>query len=226
MAATKLSPTSRGALPPYRREFVDFAIRVGALQFGSFKTKAGRASPYFFNAGLFNDGARLRELAHFYARAAMDSGIAFDMVFGPAYKGITLACATAMAMAEFGRIVPYAYNRKEAKDHGEGGRVVGAPLAGRVLIVDDVMSAGTSVRESVSLILESGARLAGVIVALDRQEKGTGSQSAAQEVRRAYGMPVTAIANLDDMLATLNARPELSAYAPAVEAYRRRYGAA
>lgn len=225
MTDSNASPGSRGAAPTYRREFVDFAIRVGALRFGAFKTKAGRASPYFFNAGLFNDGARLRELAHFYARAAMDSGIAFDMVFGPAYKGIALACATSMAMAEFGRIVPYAFNRKETKDHGEGGVVVGAPLAGRVLIIDDVMSAGTSVRESVSLILEAGARLAGVIVALDRQEKGTGSQSAAQEIRRAYGMPVTAIASLDDVLTTLKARPELFAYGPAIEAYRRQYGA-
>lgn len=218
-------PGASGAAAPYRREFVDFAIRVGALRFGNFKTKAGRASPYFFNAGLFNDGSRLRELAHFYARAAMDSGIAFDMVFGPAYKGIPLACATAMALAEFGRVVPYAFNRKESKDHGEGGLVVGAPLAGRVLIIDDVMTAGTSVRESVSLILESGARLAGVIVALDRQEKGTSSQSAAQEIRRAYGTPVSAIASLDDVLSMLKSRPELLAYGPAIEAYRRQYGA-
>ena len=219
------SSGASGAVAPYRRDFVDFAIRAGALRFGNFKTKAGRASPYFFNAGLFNDGARLRELSRFYARAALDSGIAFDMVFGPAYKGIPLACGTAMALAEFGRVVPYAFNRKEAKDHGEGGTVVGAPLAGRVLIIDDVMSAGTSVRESVALILASGARLAGVIVALDRQEKGTASQSAAQEIRRAYDTTVTAIANLDDVLSTLQSHPELLAHGPAIEAYRRQYGA-
>ena len=195
------------------------------LRFGEFKTKAGRLSPYFFNAGLFNDGASLGELARYYAQAALASGIAFDLIFGPAYKGITLAAATAMALAELGHNVPFSYNRKEAKDHGEGGNIVGAPLAGRVLIIDDVISAGTSVRESEALIRAAGAVPAGVLIALDRQERGQGAMSATQEVSRTYGIPVTAIATLDDVLATLRGRADLRDRIPAIEEYRRQYGA-
>ncbi len=218
------------AAPPaagqdFRREFVDFAIRIGVLRFGEFKTKAGRLSPYFFNAGLFHDGASLGALARYYARAALASGIAFDMLFGPAYKGITLAAVTAVALAEMGHNVPFSYNRKEAKDHGEGGSIVGAPLAGRVLIVDDVISAGTSVRESEALIRAAGATPAGVLIALDRQERGQGALSATQEVSRDYGVPVAAIATLDDVLATLAGRDDLRDRLPAIEAYRRQYGA-
>lgn len=213
------------AVDPLAQAFVAFAVETGVVQFGRFTTKAGRQSPYFFNAGLFNTGRGLGRLAGFYADRLFASGLDCDMIFGPAYKGIALAAALAVECAQRGRDLPFAYNRKEAKDHGEGGTIVGAPLAGRVLIIDDVMTAGTSVRESVSLILESGARLAGVIVALDRQEKGTNSQSAAQEIRRAYGTPVSAIASLDDVLSTLKSRPELLAYGPAIEAYRRQYGA-
>jgi orotate phosphoribosyltransferase len=217
------------AAPPaagqdFRREFVEFAIRAGVLRFGEFRTKAGRLSPYFFNAGLFHDGRSLGALSRFYARAALASGIAFDVLFGPAYKGITLAAATAIALAELGHNVPFSYNRKEAKDHGEGGSIVGAPLAGRVLIVDDVISAGTSVRESEALIRAAGAKPAGVLIALDRQERGQGTLSATQEVTQAFGIPVTAIATLDDVLATLRARAELRDHVPAIEAYRRQYG--
>jgi orotate phosphoribosyltransferase len=208
----------------FRREFVDFAIRTGVLRFGEFKTKAGRLSPYFFNAGLFNDGASLGALAGFYARAALASGIAFDLVFGPAYKGITLASATAVALAQLGHNVPFSFNRKEAKDHGEGGSIVGAPLAGRVLIIDDVITAGTSVRESASLIQAAGATVAGVLIALDRQERGQGELSAVQEVNRTFGIPVAAIATLEDVLATLSGRADLRGRVPAIEAYRRQYG--
>ena len=205
-------------------EFVDFAIRTGVLRFGEFKTKAGRLSPYFFNAGLFHDGASLGALAGFYARAALASGIAFDLIFGPAYKGITLAAATAMALAQLGHNVPFSYNRKEAKDHGEGGNIVGAPLEGRVLIIDDVISAGTSVRESEALIRAAGAVPAGVLIALDRQERGQGAMSATQEVSRTYGIPVTAIATLEDVVATLKERADLRDRIPAIEEYRRQYG--
>jgi orotate phosphoribosyltransferase len=216
------------AAPPtrqeFRREFVAFAIRAGVLRFGEFRTKAGRLSPYFFNAGLFSDGASLGELAGYYARAALASGIAFDLIFGPAYKGITLACTTAVAMAQLGHNVPFSFNRKEAKDHGEGGNIVGAPLAGRVLIIDDVISAGTSVRESEALIRAAGAFPAGVLIALDRQERGLGTLSATQEVSQSYGIPVTAIATLDDVLATLKERADLRDRIPAIEEYRRQYG--
>jgi orotate phosphoribosyltransferase len=209
----------------FRREFVDFAIRAGVLRFGEFQTKAGRLSPYFFDAGLFNDGERLGTLAGFYARAALASAIAFDLLFGPAYKGITLAASTAVALAALGHNVPYCFNRKEAKDHGEGGNIVGAPMAGRVLIVDDVISAGTSVRESVEMIRAAGATPAGVLIAVDRQEKGKGELSATQEVRRDYGIPVTAIATLEDILATLRGRPDQKPNIERIEDYRRRYGA-
>jgi orotate phosphoribosyltransferase len=209
----------------FRRQFVEFAIRVGVLRFGEFRTKAGRLSPYFFNAGLFHDGASLGELSRYYAQAALASGIAFDLIFGPAYKGITLAAATAIALAQMGHNVPFSYNRKEAKDHGEGGNIVGAPLAGRVLIIDDVISAGTSVRESEAMIRAAGAAPAGVLIALDRQERGLGELSAAQEVSRNHGIPVTAIATLDDVLATLRGRADLNDSVAAIEEYRRQYGA-
>jgi orotate phosphoribosyltransferase len=210
----------------FRRDFVDFAIRVGVLRFGEFKTKAGRLSPYFFNAGLFNDGKSLGELSRYYAQAALASGIGFDLLFGPAYKGITLAAGTAMALAAMGHNVPYCFNRKEAKDHGEGGNIVGAPLSGRVLIVDDVITAGTSVRESVEIIRKAGATPAGVLIAVDRQEKGQGELSAAQEVSRDFGVRVSAIATLDDILATLRARPDQKPNIERIEDYRRRYGVA
>jgi orotate phosphoribosyltransferase len=212
------------AVTDFRRQFVEFAIRIGVLRFGAFKTKAGRMSPYFFNAGLFHDGASLGELAKYYAQAALASKVPFDLLFGPAYKGITLASATAVALAQLGHNVPFSYNRKEAKDHGEGGNIVGAPLAGRVLVIDDVISAGTSVRESEGMIRAAGAIPAGVLIALDRQERGQGELSATQEVSRAFGIPVVAIATLDDVLATLRARPDLAARIPAIEEYRRQYG--
>jgi orotate phosphoribosyltransferase len=209
----------------FRQDFLQFALARDVLRFGEFVTKAGRKSPYFFNAGLFNDGASLRRLGEFYAEALLASGIGCDQLFGPAYKGITLAAATAIALAAIGHNLPYSYNRKEAKDHGEGGTVVGAPLAGRVVIVDDVITAGTSVRESVELIRAHGATPAGVLIALDRMERGQGATSAVQDVRDTYGIPVVAIANLDDVMAFIDDRAELSAMRPAIAAYRERYGA-
>ena len=208
----------------FREQFVAFAIRAKVLSFGDFKTKAGRMSPYFFNAGLFNDGATLGELARFYGQAALASKIAFDMLFGPAYKGITLAAATAIALAEFGHNVPFCYNRKETKDHGEGGRVVGAPLAGRVLIVDDVISAGTSVRESVEIIRAEGGTPTGVLIALDRMERGQGALSATQEVSQSYGIPVAAIATLDDVIGYLSRQAGQGDNLARIEAYRKEYG--
>src|ERR1700716_2500245 len=190
----------------FRRAFVDFAIRAGVLRFGEFKTKAGRLSPYFFNAGLFDDGAKLGELGRFYARAALASGIAFDMLFGPAYKGITLAAATAVALAGLGHNVPFCFNRKEAKDHGEGGSIVGAPLKGRVLIIDDVITDGASKREAIEIIRAAGATPIGVLIALDRQERGQGELSATQEGSRDFGLPVTATATLEDIMTTLQGR--------------------
>ena len=211
------------------QEFVQFSLDCGVLKFGEFKTKAGRMSPYFFNAGLFDDGAKLGRLAGFYAQRLVSSGIAFDMIFGPAYKGIVLASATAMALSRMnegvpGRNLPFAYNRKEAKDHGEGGTVVGAPLAGRVLIVDDVMTAGTAVRESVSIIRAAGAAPAAVAISLDRMERGTGELSAVQEVHKLYGMPVVAIARLTDLLAYLQETPEFRQNVDAILKYRELYG--
>ncbi|MFZ3000226.1 MAG: orotate phosphoribosyltransferase [Undibacterium umbellatum] len=216
-----------------RQEFIHFAVDAGVLKFGSFVTKAGRTSPYFFNAGLFNDGANLGRIADFYAQTLIDSGIEFDMLFGPAYKGITLASATAVALARKGRNVPFAYNRKEAKDHGEGGSIVGAKLAGKVIIIDDVISAGTSVRESVEMIRAAGATPCAVLIALDRMERSgkddaLSAHSAAQEVGLAYDMPVAAIANLNDLfdyLSIAEAGEQLSQYKDAVEQYRQRYGA-
>lgn len=207
-----------------KQDFLRFALAQDVLRFGAFETKAGRLSPYFFNAGLFHDGAAVLQLARFYAQTLQASGVQFDMLFGPAYKGIVLASATAMMLAELGQNVPFAYNRKEVKDHGEGGVLVGAPLAGRVVVVDDVISAGTSVRESVALIRQSGAELAGVLIALDRMEKGKGELSAVQEVQQEYGVPVVAIANLADLLALLANDEALQAHLPAVQAYRERYG--
>lgn len=208
----------------FRQQFLQFSLQQNVLKFGTFTTKAGRQSPYFFNAGLFHDGASILQLARFYAQSILTSKIQFDMLFGPAYKGIILAAATAMMLSEQGYNVPFAYNRKEAKDHGEGGILVGAPLQGRVLIIDDVISAGTSVRESVSLIQSTGATPVGVAIALDRMEKGTGEQSAVQEVMAQYQLPVIAIATLNDLLAMICHTPELTSYQTAIEDYRKRYG--
>jgi orotate phosphoribosyltransferase len=206
------------------REFIAFACDLGVLRFGEFKTKAGRLSPYFFNAGLFSDGNSLARLSNFYARRILASGLQFDVLFGPAYKGIPLAAGAAMALAGLGRNTPYAYNRKEAKDHGEGGTLVGAPLAGRVLIIDDVISAGTSVRESVELIRAAGATPAAVLIALDRQERGQGDLSAVQEVERNYGIPVLSVATLTDLIDYLSGHPDLENKLAAVRAYRSSYG--
>jgi orotate phosphoribosyltransferase len=208
----------------FRQEFLAFALARHVLKFGEFVTKAGRKTPYFFNAGSFDDGESLRRLGEFYAEALLASGVDCDQLYGPAYKGITLAAATAIAMAAKGHNLLYSFNRKETKDHGEGGVIVGAPLKGRVLIVDDVITAGTSVRESVELIRAHGASPAGVLIALDRMERGQGARSAVQEVRDAYGMPVIAIATLDDLLAFLASRPELARYQTQVKAYREQYG--
>jgi orotate phosphoribosyltransferase len=217
-----------------RQQFIEFAVSTGVLRFGEFVTKAGRKSPYFFNAGSFDDGARLGRLAEFYAQTLLDSGVEFNMLFGPAYKGITLASATAVALAGKGRNVPFAFNRKEAKDHGEGGTIVGAGLQGRVVIIDDVISAGTSVRESVELIRSAGATPCAVLIALDRMERSgrdgaLSTHSAVQEVSQAYGIPVVSIGNLDDLLTYVSGAgtdAQLSQYRDAVVAYRQRYGVA
>ncbi|MGA8054044.1 MAG: orotate phosphoribosyltransferase [Burkholderiales bacterium] len=209
----------------FRTEFIAFAVESGVLRFGSFVTKSGRNTPYFFNAGLFNTGARLDRLAEFYARAIESSGVGFDMLFGPAYKGILLAGATAMALARRGRDVPWCFNRKEAKAHGEGGNTIGAPIAGRVLIVDDVMTAGTAVRESVDIIRAAGATPAGVAISLDRMERGTGELSAVQEVHKNFGIPVVAIATLDHLLDYLAGSAALAEHLAAVTAYRSIFGA-
>ena len=209
----------------FRQEFLAFALARKVLCFGEFKTKAGRLSPYFFNAGLFNDGDALRRLGQFYAKAIAAAGIEFDMLFGPAYKGIPLVAAAAVAFAESGRNVPFCFNRKEAKDHGEGGVTIGAPLAGRVIIIDDVISAGTSVRESVQIIDAAGATVCAVAIALDRMERGSGTDSAAQEVQRRYRIPVVSIANLDDLISFLSDRRDLARQLRNVEEYRSQYGA-
>ena len=209
-----------------RQEFIRFCVDTGVIGFGEFKLKSGRLSPYFFNAGAFDRGAALGRLAQFYAKTIVESGLAFDMLFGPAYKGIVIAAATAVELARLGRDVPFAYNRKEAKDHGEGGVIVGRPLAGRVLVIDDVISAGTSVRESMALIDAAGATPAGVAIALDRMERGTGGLSAVQEVNRDYGVPVISIGHLGDLLAFLDAGGDagLLQFRDAVAKYRRDYG--
>lgn len=210
----------------FRQAFLSFAIARNAIRFGEFKTKAGRLSPYFFNAGTFADGQSLRELTRFYAKALLASEVEFDLLFGPAYKGIPLAAGVAIALAEAGRNVGFAYNRKEAKDHGEGGLLVGAPLKGRVMIVDDVISAGTSVRESVDLIRQQGAQPAGVVIALDRMEQGKDARSAVQEVEQDLGLPVLKIATLADLIQLLQSDARYSAELPRLAAYRERYGVA
>lgn len=215
-----------------RQQFIGFSVEAEVLKFGQFTTKAGRLSPYFFNAGLFHDGATLGKLAQFYAQTLLDSGVEFDMLFGPAYKGITLASATAVALAAKGRDTSYAYNRKEAKDHGEGGTIVGAKLQGKVVIIDDVISAGTSVRESVAMIRAAGAEPAAVLIALDRMERSGSDDalselSAVQEVSREFNIPVISIANLSDLFTYLDTHtqdPRLSQHKDAVSAYRTRYG--
>ncbi|GAB6390124.1 orotate phosphoribosyltransferase [Stutzerimonas marianensis] len=209
----------------YQREFIRFAIERGVLRFGEFTLKSGRTSPYFFNAGLFNTGSALAQLGRFYAAAVVDSGIEFDVIFGPAYKGIPLASATAVSLAEHHqRDLPWCFNRKEAKDHGEGGTLVGAPLSGRVLIVDDVITAGTAIREVMQIIEGQSAQAAGVLIALNRQERGQGQLSAIQEVERDYGMPVVSIVSLAQVLEFLAGDAQLKQHLPAVEAYRDEYG--
>lgn len=213
----------------YQREFLRFALDLGVLRFGDFTLKSGRQSPYFFNAGLFNTGSALASLGGFYAAALQASGLACDLLYGPAYKGIPLAAATAIALAaQYGRDLPYAFNRKESKDHGEGGLIVGHPLRGEVLIIDDVITAGTSVRESIDIIQAQGAQPAGVLIALDRQERGQNERSAVQEVREQYGIPVVSIASLTDLVAFLEESPMGVAIKPttlaAVRNYRSRFG--
>lgn len=211
----------------YQREFIEFAIEQGVLKFGEFTLKSGRVSPYFFNAGLFRTGSALAQLGRFYANAIEASGLSFDVLFGPAYKGIPLAATTAVALADHhDRDLPFAFNRKEAKSHGEGGNIVGAELAGRILIIDDVITAGTAIREVMTLIEAAGAEAAGVVIALDRQERGEGSQSAIQEVESRYAMPVVSIVTLDMVLSYLEqqSNQELQGHAAAIRDYRARYG--
>jgi orotate phosphoribosyltransferase len=209
----------------FRQEFLAFALAHDVLRFGEFVTKAGRRSPYFFNAGLFDDGDSLRRLGRYYAEAWLASGIACDQLFGPAYKGITLAAATAIALAEKGHNLPFSFNRKEAKNHGEGGTIVGAPLKGRVLIVDDVITDGGAKREAIELLRAHGANPAGVLIAFDRLERGQGRRSAVQELRDDFGIPVVAIATLADLMHFIAGRPELSSFMNPVTAYRDQYGA-
>lgn len=211
----------------HQRDFLDLALHKQVLRFGDFTLKSGRTSPYFFNAGLIDSGAALARLGRAYAATAVESGLAFDMLFGPAYKGIALAAATAIALAaDHARDLPFAFNRKEAKTHGEGGNLIGAPLRGRVLIVDDVITAGTAIRESLQIIRGQGAEPAGVLIALDRQERGQGSLSAAQEVTAEFGIPVLAIARLADLLTLTAERPELAAQQARLQDYRRQFGVA
>jgi len=211
----------------YQQQFIDFALAQGVLRFGEFTLKSGRCSPYFFNAGLFNTGRALAELGRFYAQAIVHSGIAFDTLFGPAYKGIPLASAAAIGLYDqHERDLPWCFNRKESKDHGEGGALVGAALQGRVLIIDDVITAGTAIREAMDLIEAQGAQAAGVVIALDRQERGQGEWSAIQEVEQRYGIPVIAIVRLDDVMTYLGQTAALQQHLPAIEAYRARYGSA
>lgn len=214
-----------------RQEFIAFSAEVGVLLFGDFVTKAGRATPYFFNAGIFSDGANLGKLGQFYAKTLLESGVEFDMLFGPAYKGITLVSSTAVALAALGRNAPFAYNRKEAKGHGEGGIIVGPPLAGKVLIVDDVISSGQAIHESVEIILDAGATPAGVLIALDRMERSGEDgaltpHSAVQEIADKYNMPVVCIANLADLFDYLGSGQahQFEKYMPAVREFRAKYG--
>ena len=209
----------------FRQEFLAFALARDVLRFGEFITKAGRKSPYFFNAGLFDDGESLRRLGHYYAEALLASGIAFDQLFGPAYKGITLAAATGIALAEKGHNLPFSFNRKEAKDHGEGGVIVGAPLKGRVVIVDDVITDGGAKREAIELLRAHGANPVGVLIAFDRMERGRGEQSAIAELQEEFGIPVLAIATLDDLTEFIAAQPGMAHMSSAVASYRQQYGA-
>jgi len=208
----------------FRKDFIAFCIGQGVLKFGRFVTKSGRTSPYFFNAGLFNTGAALERLAQFYAKAILASGAKFDMLFGPAYKGIVLAAGTAIALSREGRNLPFAFNRKEAKNHGEGGDLIGAPLAGRVLIVDDVLTAGTAVGESLAIITAHGAVPAGVVISLDRMERGAGSLSAVQEIEQRHGIPVISIATLDDLIEWLQKSAEFRQNLSSIAEYRQLYG--
>lgn len=209
----------------YQREFIEFAIGAGVLRFGDFTLKSGRISPYFFNAGLFNTGEQLARLGRFYAQAIIDSGLEFDILFGPAYKGIPLAAATSIALADrHGRNVPWCFNRKEAKAHGEGGKLVGAEMTGRVLVIDDVITAGTAIRESVEIIEATGAVLGGVVIALDRQERGRDRLSAIQEVEDTFGIPVSSIVKLEHLLEYLQAQPEHAGDISKIQAYRNEYG--
>ncbi len=209
----------------YKKDFLDFAIDVGVLRFGEFTLKSGRTSPYFFNAGLFNTGSHLARLGRFYAQAIVDAKTEFDVLFGPAYKGIPLAAATSIALADHhDRDMPYCFNRKEAKDHGEGGNLVGAPLQGRILIIDDVITAGTAIRESLTLIDASGANATGVVIALDRQERGQGDRSAIQEVEQDLGLKVTSIVTLAELQDYLGDKPEYQSALEKISAYRKEYG--
>jgi len=209
----------------YQREFIQFAIDRGVLKFGEFTLKSGRTSPYFFNAGLFNKGADLARLGRFYAAALRDSGVRYDLLFGPAYKGIPIATAAASALYDtYQKDVPYCFNRKEKKDHGEGGNLVGSPLKGRVMLVDDVITAGTAIRESMEIVQANGAELAGVLIALDRQEKGQGELSAIQEVERDYNATVISIVKLNDVIEFLHDSPDFAQYLDKVSAYRAEYG--
>ena len=210
----------------FRQDFLRFALECDVLRFGEFKTKSGRLSPYFFNSGLFNTGESLLKLGRYYADAALASGIGFDMTFGPAYKGIPLVSALAIGLAEKGHNLPYSFNRKEAKDHGEGGLIVGAPLAGRVLIVDDVITDGAAKREAIELVRAHGATPVGVLIMLDRKERGTGTKSAVQELEAQFGIPVVAIASLPDVLELVGATAALAEYKEKIEAYRESYGVA
>ncbi len=211
----------------YQRDFIEFAIQQNVLKFGEFTLKSGRTSPYFFNAGLFNSGKSLAQLGKFYAAALKESGVNYDVLFGPAYKGIPLAAATAISLADQHSIdTPYAFNRKEAKKHGEGGSIVGAELAGKIMIIDDVITAGTAIREVIDIIRKEGAEPAGVLIALNRQEKGKGELSAIQEVERDYGIPVASIVDLNQVLEYLKADPKMAEYAESVAAYREKYGVA
>jgi orotate phosphoribosyltransferase len=209
----------------YQREFIELALGADVLRFGEFTLKSGRVSPYFFNAGLFNNGRALSRLGQYYADAIVDSGIPFDVLFGPAYKGIPLASACAIALADkHDRTVPYCFNRKETKEHGEGGNLIGAPLTGRVLIIDDVITAGTAIRESMDIINAAGAQAAGVVIALNRQERGKADKSAIQEVEEQYQIPVVSIVSLEHVIAYISHQEKYLAYLPAIKAYRDKFG--
>ena len=216
--------TAMTSTDSFRQDFLRFALECDVLRFGEFKTKSGRLSPYFFNSGLFNTGESLLRLGRYYAEAALASGVQFDMTFGPAYKGIPLVSALAIGLAEKGHNLPYSFNRKEAKDHGEGGLIVGAPLAGRVLIVDDVITDGAAKREAIELVRAHGAEPAGVLIMIDRMERGTGTLSAVQELTAQFGIPVFAIAALPDVLALVSANDALTEFRGKIEVYRGKYG--